>query len=57
MELDIDSVGDRPATKSRIEEIEVTPEMIEAGLAALYRFPITEPFESEMRKAVECIKL
>jgi hypothetical protein len=57
MELDIDSVGDRPATKSRIEEIEVTPEMIEAGLAALYRFPITEPFESEMSKAVECIKL
>jgi hypothetical protein len=33
-------------------EIEITPEMIEAGLNALYGFPITEPFESEMREAV-----
>ena len=36
-------------------EIEITPEMIEAGLEALYSFPITEPFESEMREAVAAV--
>jgi hypothetical protein len=36
-------------------EIEITPEMIEAGLEALYRFPIEDPFESEMRKAVAAV--
>ena len=33
-------------------EIEVTSEMIEAGLDTLYEFDITEPREAEMRKAV-----
>jgi hypothetical protein len=45
---------DRPAYSDEVatNEIEVTPEMIEVGLATLYEFPITEPFEDEMRKAV-----
>jgi hypothetical protein len=33
-------------------EIEVTPEMMDAGLSALYRFHITEPDDEEMREAV-----
>lgn len=33
-------------------EVEITPEMIEAGLRALYTFRITEPDEDEMRSAV-----
>lgn len=43
-------MADRPATPA--DEIEITPEMIEAGLEALYGFPITEPTEAEMRVAV-----
>jgi hypothetical protein len=38
-----------------VNEIEITPEMIEAGLGALYGFPITEPFESDMREAVAAV--
>jgi hypothetical protein len=34
---------------------EITPEMIEAGLSVLYGFPITEPFESEMKEAVASV--
>lgn len=34
------------------DEIEVTPEMIEAGVERLYCFPITEPDEDSMRAAV-----
>ena len=37
------------------EEIEVTPEMIEAGLEALYCFPITEPDDASMKKAVVAV--
>jgi hypothetical protein len=37
------------------QEIEITPEMIDAGLSVLYRFPITEPVESEMREAVAAV--
>jgi hypothetical protein len=48
---------DRPAQGDEVatNEIEITPEMIEAGLNALYGFPITEPFESEMREAVATV--
>lgn len=37
MMLDVETAGDRPATKPT-EEIEVTPEMIEAGALALMSF-------------------
>lgn len=37
------------------DEIVITLEMIEAGMYALYSFPITEPFESEMREAVAAV--
>ena len=51
MARDVDIASDRPAHG----EIVITPEMIEAGLDALYSFPITEPFESEMRDAVAAV--
>jgi len=34
---------------------EITPEMIEAGVSALYGFSITEPTEAEMREAVAAV--
>lgn len=36
-------------------EIEVTPEMIEAGLEKLYEFDITCPVDAEMRLAVAAV--
>jgi hypothetical protein len=33
-------------------EIEVTPEMVEAGLEELYKFPIIDPWEDQLREAV-----
>jgi hypothetical protein len=42
---------DRPAREN--QEIEVTPEMIEAGLDEIWNHPIMEPTESELRVAVE----
>jgi hypothetical protein len=38
-------------------EIEITPEMIEAGFAKLYEFDITHPMEGEMREAVRDVFL
>jgi hypothetical protein len=46
---------DRATGAPAEKEIEITPEMIEAGMSALYDFPITEPFESEMREAVAAV--
>lgn len=37
------------------DEIEITPEMIEAGLAELWNHDITEPREDEMREAVRSV--
>jgi hypothetical protein len=47
-------VPDRP---TRNEEciFEVTPEMIEAGREALYKFDIMHPTEEEMREAVRAV--
>jgi hypothetical protein len=36
-------------------QIEITPEMIEAGLNRLYEFHITEPDSDEMRDAVAAV--
>lgn len=36
---------------------EVTPAMVDAGLDKLYEFDITEPLETEMRKAVAAVYL
>ena len=36
-------------------EVEITPEMIEAGLECLWGFPVTEPTEGEMREAVKAV--
>ena len=36
-------------------EIEISPEMIEAGVDVLFSFPITDPSESEMRMAVGAV--
>lgn len=46
--------GERAGTRSEPveEEIEVTPEMVEAGLSRLFRFHISEPDEDELRVAV-----
>ena len=44
--------GDRPTLT---DEIEITPEMIEAGLSELWNHDITEPRESEMREAVRAV--
>ena len=38
-------------------EVEITPEMIEAGFAKLYEFDITHPMEGEMREAVRDVFL
>jgi hypothetical protein len=38
-------------------EIEITPEMIEAGLDELWNHSITEPTEREMRAAVKAVFL
>ena len=35
--------------------IEVTPEMIEAGVDELYRYGPSEPFEEKMKKAVAAV--
>jgi hypothetical protein len=39
------------------DTIIVTPEMIEAGLVALYNFDIMHPMEAEMREAVKAVFL
>lgn len=54
MPLDIETAGDRPAIKSTIEEIMVTPEMIEAGMERLWVLSIDSP-EDEMRREVKRI--
>lgn len=36
-------------------EIEITPDMIEARFSVLYEFPITEPTEAGMREAVAAV--
>ena len=41
--------------ESSAPEIEITPEMIEAGLGALFRFHISEPDDDEMREAVAAV--
>lgn len=47
---------DRPTRASvKIEDLEITPTMIEAGLECLYGFDITEPRRSEMREAVKAV--
>jgi hypothetical protein len=46
---------DSPAIKT--EEIEITPEMIEAGFGELCCHDITEPRDDEMREAVRCVFL
>jgi hypothetical protein len=51
----VDIEDDSRSAGAPEQEIEVTPEMIEAGLATLYEFDITEPFESEMREAVAAV--
>jgi hypothetical protein len=49
--LDDTRSGDRPAEE--LDKVEITPEMIEAGLAELYRHDITVPFRAEMMVAVK----
>jgi hypothetical protein len=34
------------------DEIEITPDMVEVGRETLYRFPIMEPIDLEMNRAV-----
>jgi hypothetical protein len=51
MAQDVEAAGDRPATKSTSDEIEVTPEMIEAGVEDLWSVTC-EPSELEMRNAL-----
>ena len=48
--LDVETAGDRPATKSTIEGIEVTPEMIKAGATELRKF--NHRFESYDQGAI-----
>jgi hypothetical protein len=45
MPLDVEVAADRPATESTIEEIEITPEMIEAGVLEFLSFD--SRFDSE----------
>lgn len=45
--------ADRPARE--LEEIEVTPEMIDAGLTEIWRHPITEPDRDVLWEAVSCV--
>jgi hypothetical protein len=35
-----------------LSETEITSEMIEAGLEELYKFPIMDPWEENLREAV-----
>jgi hypothetical protein len=45
------------ADRAANEEIEITPEMIDAGFAKLYEFDISHPMEAEMREAVRSVFL
>lgn len=47
-------MADRPA-REKEDEIEITPEMIEAGLDELYNHDITEPRKDDMRLAVRSV--
>jgi hypothetical protein len=38
-----------PNETNELPEIEITPQMIEAGLAVVWRSPIMDPTEEEMR--------
>lgn len=38
-----------------MDEVEITPEMIEAGLEELYKHPVMEPDDGTMREAVKCV--
>ena len=52
MALDVETAGDRPATR-KPEEIKITPEMIEAGVNCLWVHPIEMyPSGDEMKKVV-----
>jgi hypothetical protein len=37
------------------DELEITPEMIEAGRERLYEFEITDPSRDEMNEAVKAV--
>ena len=41
--------------KADKDEIEITPEMIEAGVEKLFEFDIQQPFRAEMRDAVAAV--
>jgi hypothetical protein len=41
--------------EKKIAEPEITPDMIQAGLGALYRFHINDPDDDEMRRAVVAV--
>lgn len=43
------------AAKTESAEIEITPEMIAAGVDALYQFDINEPTQAEMEHAVRSV--
>lgn len=47
------AVSDPSGDEAGVPEIEITPAMIEAGIAALYRFNISEPTRPEMDRAIE----
>ena len=51
------AVDSRESAGAPEHEIEITPEMIEAGRETLYGFRITEPFEDEMNEAVAAVYL
>lgn len=54
MDDDTDS-ADRPASKEL--EIEITPEMIEAGIDELAKFDVFPPIRSELRPAIRRVFL
>ena len=49
--------NDSPARDRPAREIEVTPEMVAAGVDELYNHDITEPERVEMCEAVRCVFL
>ena len=52
---DDSAVATKEAAGAPEKEIEVTSEMIEAGLEEIYRFTISEPTDDEMREAVRAV--
>lgn len=47
-------MSERTETRAS-DDIQVTPEMIEAGMEELFCHDIQEPYEDEMRKAVAAV--